>query len=92
MDLSTYLKPAGAAAKLARLLGVPPAMVSQWKHGTRSIPVHVCVQIEDITGGLVTCEEMLPDVDWLGMARCLARRLPVATRIHDSKAPVRACP
>jgi DNA-binding transcriptional regulator YdaS (Cro superfamily) len=64
MDLKTYLEPAGSASKLAAKLGIPAAMVAQWKAGSRSVPVQRCIAIEQATDGCVTCEELRPDIDW----------------------------
>ena len=75
MDLKTYTEPAGAAAKLAKTLGIPPALVSQWTAdaGARQVPSARCVAIERATDGAVTCEEMRPDVVWV---RVKDRRWP----------------
>ena len=54
----------GSASELARILGVKPPTVSQWRAGTRPIPAERCPAIERATGGQVTCEELRPDVDW----------------------------
>lgn len=69
MDLKTYTEPAGAAAKLAKLLEVPPALISQWTadEKPRQVPAPRCVAIELATDGTVTCEEMRPDVLWVRM-------------------------
>lgn len=69
MDLKTYTEPAGAAAKLAKLLDVPPALISQWTadERPRQVPAPRCVAIELATDGAVTCEEMRPDVLWVRM-------------------------
>lgn len=64
MDLATYLQEPGAASRLAREIGKPAAMVSQFKAGTRTIPVQVCIAIERATKGSVRCEELRPEIDW----------------------------
>ena len=66
MDLNTYLEQGekGAAALLAKQIGVTPVLVSQWRTGTRQVPAERCVDIERATGGVVRCEELRPDVDW----------------------------
>lgn len=51
-------------AEVARAIGVPIALISQWKTGTRPVPASRCPTIERVTGGLVTCEELRPDVEW----------------------------
>lgn len=66
----------GTASGLARALGVKPPSVSQWITGKRPVPAERCPDIERITGGKVTCEELRPDVDWayLRATRCEARQ------------------
>lgn len=54
----------GSIAALARHLGVAPPSVHQWASGARQIPAERCPQIERVTQGEVTCEELRPDVDW----------------------------
>ena len=54
----------GGKAQLARLLNVTPATVSQWVTETRPIPAERCPQIELVTGGVVRCEDLRPDVNW----------------------------
>jgi len=61
MKLIDYVKPAGAQAALARLLDVPPVLISQWVRGKRPIPLERCGEIEQATESAVTCEEMRPD-------------------------------
>ena len=54
----------GGQAKLARILGITPSMVSQWAIGIRPIPAERCPSIERATAGVVRCEDLRPDVDW----------------------------
>ena len=51
----------GNCEDLARLLGVTPSAVSQWKIKQR-VPLRRALQIEALTGGRVTKEELRPDV------------------------------
>lgn len=62
MNLDQYLQDK-SAADLARTLGVSPVLVSQWRKGSRPIPIERCTQIEAATGGNVTRQDMRPD-DW----------------------------
>lgn len=66
MKLSTYLESCGkgAAARLAKQIGVTPVLVSQWRAGSRQIPVARCLDIERATAGSVCCEDSRPDIDW----------------------------
>ena len=54
----------GKRAVLARQIGVKQIMITMWIKGRARIPAERCIQIEKITGGKVTCEEMRPDIDW----------------------------
>lgn len=54
----------GGQALMARHLGVSPPTINQWVSGARPIPAERCLEIEKITEGAVTCEELRPDVDW----------------------------
>lgn len=60
MTLIEYLKTTTQAA-FATEFKVTQAAVSQW---LKKVPAERCPAIEKATGGLVTCEEMRPDVDW----------------------------
>jgi len=65
MNLSEYLSSPGRSAKqLADDIHVPPPLISQWRNLNRPVPAERCPAIEKATGGMVTCEELRPDVDW----------------------------
>jgi DNA-binding transcriptional regulator YdaS (Cro superfamily) len=65
MNLKTYSRAQrGRASELARSIGVPSALVSQWANGIRPVPSSRCPAIERATDGLVRCEDLRPDVDW----------------------------
>ena len=64
MKLTDYLSAPGSKAALARLLGVAPVQVTHWAAGKRRVPAARCIDIERVTGGLVKCEELRPDMDW----------------------------
>lgn len=65
MNLKTYTsKQRGNATRLSRDLDVDQSLVSLWANGVRPIPAERCLEIEKITEGTVTCEELRPDVDW----------------------------
>src|SRR5258708_26045128 len=51
----------GKDTDLARLLGISQSAVSQWKTKQR-VPLRRALQIEALTGGQVTKEELRPDV------------------------------
>ena len=65
MDIRSYLEtaPRGAAAAVARRVGVHPVMVSQWAGRVKTVPVERCVAIESATDGAVTRRDLRPD-DW----------------------------
>lgn len=68
MVLKDFLEqqPRGASAKLARDLGVPQPLVSQWSavESPRPVPADKAVLIERITGGAVRVEDLRKDVNW----------------------------
>lgn len=49
-------------SEIAKQLGVKPQAVQQWFK--RKTPIIRCPEIERITEGKVTCEELRPDVNW----------------------------
>lgn len=62
MRLQAYLiRPGCSQGRLAQRLGVTQGAISQWLKGTRPIPINRCVEIERITGGLVTRQELRTD-------------------------------
>lgn len=64
IDLKTYFSQRDLSqSEFAKALGVPPALISQWKTGDRQVPAERCPDIERLTDGLVRCEDLRPDVD-----------------------------
>lgn len=53
----------GNASRLAKSLGVSVQAVCFWRDGKRQIPVEKCSDIERITSGAVTRQDLRPD-DW----------------------------
>lgn len=74
MKLADYLSAPGAKAALARLLGVTPVQVTHWAAEKRRVPASRCIDIERVTGGLVKCEELRPDMDWTYLRGSRGRR------------------
>lgn len=63
MDIPQYLEKSGIhQAEFARRLGVSPGLVWQWLNGETKITAERAVQIEEATGGDVTCEDVRPDL------------------------------
>src|SRR6266481_4347939 len=60
----------GSYNDLARLLGVTASAISQWKNQER-VPLKRALQIEALTAGQVTKEELRPDV-FLDPAMCVS--------------------
>lgn len=54
----------GSQAALATALGVTRAAVTQWKDDGRRTPAEHCPLIERLTNGIVTCEQLRPDMAW----------------------------
>lgn len=65
MNLHDYLQKTGSSqSELARKIDAPAVLVHQWATGKRRVPAERCPTIERATAGVVTCEELRPDVDW----------------------------
>lgn len=58
----------GGQSAMAELLEVSKAAVNQWVSNGKP-PVERCPAIEAATKGKVTCEELLPDLEWRRDAR-----------------------
>ncbi|MBA3622898.1 MAG: helix-turn-helix domain-containing protein [Methylibium sp.] len=54
----------GSQSALAFAIDVKQPTVSEWLRGDRPIPLDRCHAIERATKGVVTCEELRPDVTW----------------------------
>jgi DNA-binding transcriptional regulator YdaS (Cro superfamily) len=54
----------GSMQSLGERLGVTKGAVGQWKLPDRRVPAEHCPAIERLTGGIVRCEFLRPDVDW----------------------------
>lgn len=52
----------GRATALANHFNRTPSAITQWR--TNGVPVHHMKAVRDFTGGEVTLEEMIPDVNW----------------------------
>ena len=52
----------GKNSDMAKFLGVSAPTVTQWINGVRRVPAERCPDVERATGGLVTCEELRPDL------------------------------
>ena len=69
MDLDQYLSRPGAEsmAALARALNCNADQIRQWRNATegrRPSPAR-CVQMEQVSKGLMTCEHLRPDLTWI---------------------------
>lgn len=53
----------GRSISIARALGITQPVVSDWVTGKKAIPAEHCKAIHQLSGGLVTCQEMRPN-DW----------------------------
>lgn len=54
----------GGYKALADRLGVTKSAVHQWKGEGRQVPPEHCPDIERLTAGQVTCEQLNDKVDW----------------------------
>ena len=66
MKLDEYLKQQGTGAsyQLAKKLKIQPTNVYMWANKKANISAGRCIQIELLTDGAVTCEELNPNFDW----------------------------
>ena len=53
----------GGLTKLARMLGVAPPTVYEWKTGKRQVPASRCSALVRLAGGAVSLQELRPN-DW----------------------------
>ena len=66
MNLAEYVDQApGRQTAIAIAIDCQPQLVWQWSRDKRRIPADRCPSIEMATGGLVSCEEMRPDTQWV---------------------------
>lgn len=63
IETKDVIKRAGGAQKVAESLGIHRQSVYGWIRSGR-IPAERCPDIERLSGGLVLCEQMRPDVNW----------------------------
>jgi len=54
----------GGQRKLAQICGVSQAAVSKWLNGISKIGEDKAILLEQALNGLVTCEDLRPDVNW----------------------------
>ncbi len=52
----------GDRAAFAKALNVTYATIGNWK--SRGTPVDRCIDVEKLSRGAVTCEQLRPDIDW----------------------------
>lgn len=65
MTLAAYMdEQRGRMTELAKALGIYPSLVSMWVSGERKVAPEWCLAIERFTGGVVTVEELRPDINW----------------------------
>ena len=80
MKLLNYVnRSRGERKRLSEQLDVPFILISQWSLGRRQVPAERCPDIERVTGGAVTCEDLRPDVDWSVLRRNAANAEQPAT-------------
>lgn len=64
MTIDSILATQGiSSSRLARQIGVSPAVVYQWRKGVRPVPLERCAAIERATNGAVSRRDLRPD-DW----------------------------
>nr|DAO04373.1 MAG TPA: Putative antitoxin of bacterial toxin-antitoxin system, YdaS/YdaT [Bacteriophage sp.]DAO05716.1 MAG TPA: Putative antitoxin of bacterial toxin-antitoxin system, YdaS/YdaT [Bacteriophage sp.] len=78
--LGKAIEKLGSQVELAKALNVTRAQVWQWLNGVVQVSAERCIEIEKLTSGEVTCEELRPDVDWAvlrnsGKQQCTQKNL-----------------
>lgn len=88
MKLDEYLKQQGTGAsyQLAKKLKIQPTNVYLWASKKANISVVRCIQIELLTDGVVTCEELNPNFDWESVWTLFKKRCASANEIETARA------
>lgn len=60
--LEQAIKMLGSTSALARAIGITPWAVSKWDR--RKPPKERCLAIEQATKGIITAEQLRPDLNW----------------------------
>ena len=63
MTLQEYFDLGAKKIDFAERLGVTCGQVSHWTGG-KQVSAERCIQIEEATDGLVSCEDLRPDIKW----------------------------
>jgi DNA-binding transcriptional regulator YdaS (Cro superfamily) len=53
----------GGAVELAKVININPTAIANWAAKRQPVPIIRCVQIEEVTGGMVTRKQLRPN-DW----------------------------
>ena len=53
----------GGVTGFAKAINIAPSAVTNWATGKKPVPIIRCVQIEEVTGGMVTRQQLRPE-DW----------------------------
>ena len=61
IHLNNAISTLGGLSKFSKAIGVRPPTVSEWSTGKRPVPIKRCVQIEKLTGGVVTRKDLRPN-------------------------------
>ncbi|AEP36244.1 transcriptional regulator [Taylorella asinigenitalis] len=65
MKLNEFINKSGLSAnQLANLISVCGTQLWNWRHDKLKVPVWYCFKLEAVSDGLVTCEELRPDLNW----------------------------
>lgn len=93
MTLSEFLMPrSGRHATIARALGVSESLVTQWSRGAKPIPHERCPQIEAATDGILTCEQLRPDLVWIRLTDATWPHHACGRPLYDSVSTARVEP
>lgn len=86
MNLFDYFQKSnrGESVRIAKALNIQLSKLSAWKAGKVKVPIYKCKEIEILTNGEVTCEELRPDIDWQAWSDFFKnRKLKQETAAHS---------
>ncbi|NLN68613.1 MAG: helix-turn-helix domain-containing protein [Alcaligenaceae bacterium] len=55
----------GGVSAFAKALGISPQLAHRWAIKQQAVPIIRCVEIEELTAGMVTRKQLRPDDWWL---------------------------
>ena len=87
MTLKEYLdlRGRGTAYRMAKAIGIKPTNLYLWAKKAVTISAYRCAQLELLTGGAVTCEELKPEFDWKTLWSVFDKRNSLSDKYSEFK-------